>query len=200
MKYFETLPKIVVTENNVSSIKTNLMARVSVIPNLLSNPAVFYEYDIQDDDTPEIIAYKYYGSVYQYWLVLFANEIINPQWDWPLKSGAFNDYLNDKYPDIDIYTTLDHYEKIVTTTDGETNNQNTEITTISFSEYQDLTPSSTKYNIDGVTCTVEISKRPVTVYEMEQQKNESKRSIKILNKTYVNQFEAELAKLFKLKK
>jgi hypothetical protein len=197
MKYFETLPKIVETQNNISTVKTNLMARSSVIPTLLSNPAVFYQYDIQDDDTPEIIAFKYYGNVYRYWLVLFANQIINPQWDWPIKNSAFNDYLNNKYPNIDIYATLDHYEKIITTTDGESNISNSETFVIDFDEYNNLTATTTKYTIGGVSCTESIVKRPVNIYEMEYELNESKRSIKILNTSYVNQIESEFIKLFK---
>jgi hypothetical protein len=200
MKYFETLPKIIITENNISTVRTNLMARSSVIPSLLSDPAVFYRYDIQDDDTPEIIAYKYYGNVYRYWLVLFANQILNPQWDWPLKSNVFNDYLSQKYPNIDTYATIDHYEKTITTTDGETDISTPEIITISFSDYQDLTPSTTNYTINGVGCTVEVTKRPVSIYQMEFEKNEAKRSINILNSNYVTQVETELVKLFKNKK
>lgn len=66
MQYFDTLPKIIVEDNRgVSSIVTNLLARCSVIPNILKNPMVFYRYDIQEDDTPEIVAHKYYDDSYQ---------------------------------------------------------------------------------------------------------------------------------------
>jgi hypothetical protein len=38
MKYFQTLPKIIVTDKNKNSkILTNLMARASVIQKLLTN-------------------------------------------------------------------------------------------------------------------------------------------------------------------
>ena len=75
MKYFETLPKIVQTENFSAQLMTNIMARASVIPSLLTNPLVYYEYDIQDGDTPEIVAQKYYGDSYAYWVVLYTNQI-----------------------------------------------------------------------------------------------------------------------------
>lgn len=200
MKYFESLPKIVINENGSSVVRTNLMARASIIPSIFSNPMVFYNYDIQDNDTPEIIAYKYYGNVYRYWLVLFANQILNPQWDWPLNSGAFNAYLEEKYPNTNIYTQLDHYEKIVSITDGESNITTTEVFTISEEEFNNLTPSNTNYTINGVQSTVSVTKRSVNTYEMEFEKNESKRNIKILNSNYVDQVEVELVKLFKIKK
>ena len=92
MQYFDTLPKIIKTDATGNSLlMTNLMARASVIPSLLQNPAVFYQYDIQDGDTPEIVAYKYYGDVYRYWMIFYCNQIIDPQWDWPLNNQQFND-------------------------------------------------------------------------------------------------------------
>jgi hypothetical protein len=197
MKYFESLPKIISRKDNISTIKTNLMARSSIIPTLLSNPLVFYSYDVQDEDTPEIIAYKYYGNVYRYWIVLFANQIINPQWDWPMRSNVFNDYIEKKYPNIDVYTTLDHYEKIVTTTDNETNTITTDVFTISAQEFNSITPEVINFKTDIIDCSVSTITRAVNVYEMEYEKNESKRNIKILNSDYVPQLEKELQNIFK---
>jgi len=33
------------------------------------------------NDTPEIVAEKFYGNSYRYWIVLLSNNIIDPQWD-----------------------------------------------------------------------------------------------------------------------
>ena len=72
MQYFDSLPKIVHTDQNGNStIRTNLMARVSIIPENLKNPLLYYQYDIQEGDTPEIVAHKYYNDMYRYWIVLF---------------------------------------------------------------------------------------------------------------------------------
>jgi hypothetical protein len=49
-----------------SKIMTNIMVRVSIIPQILNNLAIYYQYDIQEGDTPEIIAHKYYGDSYRY--------------------------------------------------------------------------------------------------------------------------------------
>ena len=117
MKYFETLPKVVVTQpDGTSTVYTNLMARVSLINDMLKNPLLFYSYDIQEGDTPEIIADKYYGDSYRYWIVLLVNNILDPQWDWPLNGQAFNDYIAQKYT-IDPYSTIHHYEKTLPTLD-----------------------------------------------------------------------------------
>lgn len=197
MKYFNILPKIIVTENGNSTIRTNLLARSSIIPGLFSNPLLFYDYDIQEGDTPEIIAYKYYGDVYRYWLVLFANQIINPQWDWPMTENVFNQYLAKKYPNTDVYITLHHYEKIITTLDNYTNTTTVDTFTISENEYNNFTPETKTYKTNTIDCVVSQTARPVSIYQVENEKNESRRSIKILNSGYVNQIESEIKKLFK---
>ena len=120
MQYFDTLPKVIYTQNGVSSVYTNLLARVSVIPQLLKDPLIYYTYDIQEGDTPEIIAHKYYGDSYRYWIVLFANELLDPQWDWPLTSKMFEQYLADKYPSTNIYSEIEYYEKVITQYDVNT--------------------------------------------------------------------------------
>ena len=37
---------------------------------------------MQDSDTPEIIADKYYGNVEYHWVVLLFNNIIDPQFEY----------------------------------------------------------------------------------------------------------------------
>lgn len=197
MKYFNALPKIIVTENGNSTIRTNLLARSSIIPGLFSNPMVFYNYDIQEGDTPEIIAHKYYGDVYRYWLVLFANRIINPQWDWPLSQSVMSDYLAKKYPNIDIFATVDHYEKIITTIDKLTNTSTVDTVSIGENEYNNFAPVTKSYQTSTIDCVFSERVRAVNIYTMENEKNETKRNINLINAGFVMQIENEITKLFK---
>ena len=194
MQYFDTLPKIIYTdENGTSSIRTNLLARVNILPSILKDPVLYYQYDIQESDTPEIIAHKYYGDSYRYWIVLFANQLLDPQWDWPMTGQVFNDYVNKKYPNENVYTTIHHYEKVITQTNMDT------ITTsnieIDEAIYNSLVPSSHTYTLPTGTVTVNIDKKTVSVYEYESGLNESKRTINILNSKYVDQLESQFKKL-----
>ena len=98
MLYFDTLPKIITTDYKGNALTlTNLMARSEIIPSLFNDPLLFYSYDTQEGDKPEIIANKYYGDSYRYWLVCFANQILDPQWDFALDSQVFNSYIAAKY-------------------------------------------------------------------------------------------------------
>lgn len=196
MQYFDTLPKIIKTDAKGNSLlMTNLMARASVIPSLLKNPAVFYQYDIQDGDTPEIIAHKYYGDSYRYWIVLFSNQILDPQFQWPLNTNEFQDYLNAKYPSTDIYNTAYSYQKTVTQVDQNTNTTTVNTINISESTYNSLTPTTTSFTLPTGTVTVTVSKGITTIYEQELAQNEANRNIKLIKSSLVNELEKQLKTL-----
>ena len=52
---------------------------------ILSNITVFDEYDIQDGETPEIIAEKVYGNPNYHWIIMLANERFNYVYEFPLE-------------------------------------------------------------------------------------------------------------------
>lgn len=196
MKYFATLPKVVYTDTmGTSKVMTNLMARASLKSTLLDNPVIYYQYDIQDGDTPEIIAHKYYGDVYRYWIVLYVNQILDPQWGWPVESNAFDRYISDKYPSINVYNTPHHYEKVLTQTDSGTNTVTKNTLVIDEYTYNNLPDSTSSASFPTGTVTISTTKKVVSLYDYELNLNESKRSIKILNSNYVNQLETELTDL-----
>lgn len=198
MKYFNTLPKILTSNYNGGTvILTNLLARANIIPEALKSPLLYYTYDIQEGDTPEIVAHKYYDDMYRYWIVLFANQIIDPQWDWPLNGSNFNKYIEDKYTEFDPYSEVHHYEKIIEQTDVSTLTTTKNTVIISSDAYDNIVTNTVTYNLPTGTVSVTTSRRAVDYYTYELELNESKRNIKLLNKNYVNEFETELKTLMR---
>ena len=200
MQYFDTLPKIIKTDAKGNSyLLTNILARANLLQSFLTSPAIYYEYDIQDGDTPEIIAHKYYGDVYRYWVVLFANQIIDPQWEWPMSGVVFESYIDNKYtsatPAVNPLTTVHHYEKQIDTLDISTNITTTNKIAISLGTYNSLTTGTTNYSLATGTVKVTISKNLINIYNYELQLNEDKRNIKILKNNYVGQLEKQLKSL-----
>lgn len=207
MQYFNTLPLI--SQNTYSvygnnQLVTNLLVRGYLLPSLLQNVMLFYRYDIKEGDTPESIAYNYYNDVYKYWILLYSNNIIDPQSDWPKTSSQFDLYLQDKYQEaangvpVISYTlsTIHHYEKSISTIDNVYFQD--KITTIWIDEdtYDSLMPSTTKRTFNtGTVVTQTISKRAVSIYEYENTLNESKRQINILKENYVSDVEFRFRKL-----
>ena len=99
-KYFNYFPKTLYTSNNSTTgldSVTNIIARFAFETGLKQNSSAFYKYNIKDSDTPEIIAYKFYGSVERQWVVLLFNDIIDPQFDWPFESNQLITYIDKKY-------------------------------------------------------------------------------------------------------
>jgi hypothetical protein len=196
MQYFSTLPKIVKTGSDGTSIlMTNLMARASVVPELLKNPLVYYQYDIQEGDTPEIIAHKYYGDSYRYWIILFVNEIIDPQWDWPMDSTTFGKFITDKYQEFNPYSQVHHYEKVITQYDHTTQVTTVDKLIIDETAYDDLLETNSTYMLPTGTVDVSITKEAISYYTYENNLNESKRNIKLLNANYIDEVESQLKKL-----
>jgi hypothetical protein len=120
-------------QNN--QIVTNVLFRIGIIREVLTNISSYYEYTVRDDEKPEVLADKFYNDPEGHWVILYANDIFDPQYDWPLDSKSFNKYLADKYRsqaeadlgagisdfrvvdwtrDTTNINSVHHYEKIVT--------------------------------------------------------------------------------------
>jgi hypothetical protein len=197
VKYFENLPKIVYTRNGNSILYTNLLARASVRPSILRNSLIYYEYDIQDSDTPEIIAAKYYNDVYRFWMVLLPNNILDPQWDWPMESIVFQNYLTKKYPGENTKNLLHHYEKTLTQKDL-TSGKVTVFTVVIDEDTWDNTVEQTQIiQVAGNQVEVKTTKKSVSVYDYEDFINAKKRKIRLINSSYAGQLEDEISELMR---
>lgn len=98
----------------------NILFRTAIIRETLSNSSSYIKYVIRDGDTPEILASKIYGDPQAHWMILYANDILDAQYDWPLTASAFAKYIADKYrsmAEADVGTTLEDYQVIAWTQD-----------------------------------------------------------------------------------
>lgn len=197
MKYFKTLPKISDNDTNGNyMLLTNLMARASILPSILTEASLYYDYDIQDGDTPELVAFKYYGSTDNFWVVMFSNQFLDPQWDWPLSSVVFNNYITEKYGSLSIATsTVHHYEMTVSEQLNGSEEIDQTVYVIDEEEYNIPSTSQTINFPGGDVLTVTTSKTIVSCFEEELRINEAKRSIKLLDVKYLNIVSQELKKL-----
>ena len=211
MFYFNSFPKIITTDyNNNGIVLTNIIKRVNIIPSLLNNPLLNYSYDLQEGDTPDIVANKYYGDSYRYWLTLFSNNIINPQWQWPMSSSVFDNYIQNKYAEAAAaanvasvleYTqsTVYQYTKTIETIDGATLNITKTTIVIDQPTYDSTVPGiTTSIFPGGATVSQTVTTNVVSIYDYELEQNESNRSINLINSIYTSQIESQFASLMKL--
>lgn len=205
MLYFNSFPKVAVSDSVGNQIlMTNIMARSQIIPSLLSNPLLYYKYDIQDSDRPDIIANKYYEDSDRYWLILMSNQILDPIRDWPLTSQQFEAYLNEKYSaeantsTVLSYTqsTVYQYTKTITTYESVSMEETSKTFIIDLPTYT-LTQTGTIQQSfpDGSYVKQTTEKNAVNIYEYESAQNETKRNINLINAKYASQFESNFKSL-----
>lgn len=94
---------------------TNILFRLVIIKDIIeTNVDSYYVYAITDSDTPEILAEKIYGNAEAHWIILYANNIYDPYFDWPMNEKAFEKYIIKKYGSVELAkTTYHHYEKVI---------------------------------------------------------------------------------------
>jgi len=215
-KYFNYFPKTFYTSNNTSSgidTVTNIIARFGFENKLKENSSAFYKYTIKDSDTPEIIAGKFYDHVERHWIVLLFNDIIDPQYDWPLDSRTLIQYINTKYSANQYADTANtsitgiswaqntshvkSYFKNITRTSADGTNIVEKIT-VDANTYANIASTSIAYTLNNSSSITEtISKTTQTYYDYEVELNEAKREIKLLKSDFVPEVEKEFRRVIK---
>lgn len=214
-KYFNYFPKTFYTSNNsvygVDAV-TNIIARFGFEKELKQNSAAFYKYQIQDGDTPEIIAQKYYGNVEYHWVVLLFNDIIDPQFDWPLDSQTIIKYIDEKYTANGVANTpsqsgivwalsennVESYFKTITTTatDGTITIEKFKIDANTYANVSTGIVNITTQA--GENIKIETTKQTQSYYTYEVEENEKKREINLLKVDFLPQIEKEFKRVISL--
>ena len=170
--YFKNFPTIIydaVGNGEFKDVK-NLLRRVAIRAKVKSNTLLYDTYDVKEGETPEMIAFKLYGDSELHWIVLMINDITDRYHQWPMNFSQFNEYLNDKYSNPDG---IHHYE--TTQTSGDTKVKIEVVNDVDEDAYTGLTP--------------------ITNREYEESEQDAKRSIRLLDPSFVDQFVDEYKKL-----
>ena len=149
-------------------IVTHLLKRVAVRSKVKTSTAVYDTYDVKEGESPEIIAHKLYGDPELHWVILLLNDITDRYHQWPQNQNQFLAYLKDKYSNVDA---THHYE--ISQTSGDT--------TIKI----DIGTDNTDYPTASI----------VTNAEFEEDLQDKKRKIRLLDSIYIEDFVAEFEKL-----
>ena len=114
MAYFRYFNKINYdvrgVKNNVNiDVITNILERVRLKLNFIQKQVFFAQHFIIDGETPEFLAYSYYGNTELHWIILYSQQATNPYYDWPLTYFDLQKFVNKKYGVANINATH-HYE------------------------------------------------------------------------------------------
>lgn len=218
MKYFSYFKSLSYSlDDNDLEFKVikNPLTRVKLIRDVLENIQIFYQYQMKDSDTHEVIAHKLYDDANRYWMVMFANNLIDPYYDVPLDYGELDAYIEYKYGSVaNAQSEIHHYErrtKMLTNDNGMSNEKeyiqeieehsyNYETGTVVTNTLPTLTTSpitveTTTTTIDGVTITKTVKDYAISKYDYELTENEKKRNINLIRNEYAQQIENEFREL-----
>lgn len=200
-EYFDKFPKTLYNiDRNIYktpnfNMPVNILVRVGVLMSKLDQVFHYYDYQIKEGETPEIIAEKFYGNAEAHWLILLTNKIMDPQYDWVLHYDAFSKYIINKYGSIDTSKiTIHHYELVQKIQDVETDTLTYRPYEVSSDKYAELvsggTPVSepnnyTVYTVGGKQVRIFPQYlRTIYAYDWEFDRNEERRNIKLIKSSY----------------
>ena len=99
MAYFERFPLMAydVAGNGNYKLLPDILRRVKLRSGLRSGAFLFDNYDVIDGERPEDVAFKWFGDTEYHWVILMTNNITDRYYQWPLTQPQFQEHLEDKY-------------------------------------------------------------------------------------------------------
>ena len=100
MAYFTNFPEIqydIKKDAKLTQID-DLFVRYRIREQVKNEMTLYYNYDIKDWDTPELLANQIYDDPHLYWIILKMNDIVNVNEDWPKTQRQLNKFVDSKYP------------------------------------------------------------------------------------------------------
>ena len=170
--YFKNFPTIPYDSQGNGKFKDvkNLLRRIGLRSKIKSNASLFDTYDVKNGETPESIAFKLYGDSELHWIIMLMNDITDRYHDWPMSEAQFLQFVNDKYSNPDG---THHYE--ISQSSGDT---------------------SKKINI-GTDNTDYPTATLITNFEHEQEEQDKKRKIRLLDPSFLEDFVEEFKLLMR---
>jgi hypothetical protein len=170
--YFKEFPTIPYDSEGNGKFKDvkNLLRRVGVRAKIKTNTSLYDTYDVKNGESPESIAHKLYGDSELHWVILLLNNVTDRFHDWPMSEAQFLQFVNDKYDNVDA---IHHYE--IPQSSGDT---------------------SKKINV-GTSNSDYPTATAITNFEHEQEQQDIKRKIRLLDPSYLDDFVEEFKLLIR---
>lgn len=166
MAYFETIKYIPYPVNGKYQVLKDITLNVRFKKEFIENINIYAEYDIEENETLDIIAEKLYQNPNLYWILMLFNQRYDYVRDFPLSNVTLSEYITKKYGEGNEY---EHH--------------------ILNGKYHYETP-------DGMVVDKSFpNAKKITNFEYEFKVNESKRRIKIVDPRLISQIETELEAL-----
>jgi hypothetical protein len=191
--YMPTVPYDTFDGSGEYKVVTDVFRRVRATLEARTDKTIYYNYTVNDGETPETVAYKYYGYARYHWVILLMNQIRSPQWCWPLDNHSFERYISNKYGSMESATSANsHYE---------TKEIRARVSGYGYEVGDVILQSGIVANANftytyagdafGISDTIKV----ISKYDKELAENESKRNIILLRRNLLGEFVEEFEKL-----
>lgn len=191
MSYFRNIPNIEYDTKPIQYpfseseyvVAKNFFRRYQVNPDVFSYAVFFKKYAIVEGEKIYQVAEKAYNDPFLDWVIILSNNLVNPQFDWPLSEYDLRKYCEKNYDDP--YGTIKFYRTVeVLRADGTPIIKENLIVDETF-----YNSTYSYWDTDQVrSIPGSIISTPVTIFEDEQEKNEKKREIFLLKPSYLEPF------------
>ena len=163
--------------DKVRKLLPDILRRVKLRALTKSGGMLFDKYDVKEGEKPEDVAYKWFGDAELHWVILMTNNVTDRYYGWPLNQVQFAEFLTDKYG-AGNEDAIHHYE--VTQDSGRTSGEG---------------PNDYSYLVEVNSDTDNASS--ISNREYEERQQDKKRSIRLLNQKFLNDFIEEFDNLIK---
>ena len=187
-KYFQHFPYILYNDEVV----TDITRRSSVLKKLEGNPYLFLPYTIKEGDTIETIADDYYGDPGLSWLIVMANNIIDPIADFFKDYQTFNEFVIQKYSK-DAEKSLDRALKKYEILEWTQDTTRTDNIIYYRSVYnKDVLLSKETFLNNDTTKNFYTDFQPLRFFQYETEENDKLRTIQLISSQYTGQVIQEM--------
>ena len=195
--FFASFPKISYTLDDYDSeqVVVDIFKRVIISKEYQENSSYYETYEVLHGETPEDISYRFYGTQNLHWLVLMVNNVIDPRFEWPLSEENLFKIVSSKYgSDQNVFT-------INRAKDAKGYQVETFFILAEDSTHKDPIRLLFENNdIDTINTPIAYKESNTIVqfesnFEVEQNKNEGYRSIKLLKPEIVQEVLTNYKKL-----
>ncbi len=175
--YFSKFPLIPYQISTQDSLKLvpDILRRIKIRESLRAGSSLFDKYDVKENENPEDVAFKWFGSANLHWVILITNNVLDRYYDWPLNQVEFAEFLKDKYG-AGNEDAVHHYE--ITKSSGKTSSSG---------------PSDYSHKVE--VNSDEDNASSVSNREYEERIQDKKRQIQLLNKGLLGSFIEEFERL-----
>ena len=132
----------------------NIMRRCVLSSEMQDSTAVYIKYDVKEGERPEHIADKIYGDPELHWLILFSNNIIDPQNGWYKSSDVLEKYIQKKYNSFSLFFTDRQNNFLYDSSIGKSSKIIQSITGSNYSNIIDYKPTFACLEVDSSTISL----------------------------------------------